>query len=96
MVSPGVLWFLSMGIVLDITAVIFMIVGSNNTTLTLHSFLGYSAFLVMLTDVVFIWRVYFKEQLNAMVGKKLLFYSKLAYGWWIIAYITGSILVIWR
>lgn len=94
MVSPGVLWFLTLGVVLDITATIFMIIGSQNTPFTLHGFLGYSALLGMLIDVIFIWRVYSKDKLNATIGKKLQIYSRIAYGWWVIAYITGSLLVI--
>lgn len=96
MVSPGVLWFLTMGVILDIIATIFMIVGSQNPGFTLHGFLGYSALLVMLIDVVFIWRVYYREKINVFAGEKLLLYSKVAYGWWIVAYLTGSMLVIWR
>ncbi|MCG6189464.1 hypothetical protein [Maribellus maritimus] len=96
MVSPGVLWFLTLGVVLDIVATIFMIVGAKNPGFTLHGFLGYSALLVMLIDVIFIWQIYYRENINAHVGKKLLTYSKIAYGWWIVAYITGSLLIIWR
>lgn len=96
MVSPGVLWFLTMGVVLDIIATLFMIVGSQNTPFTLHGFLGYSALLIMLIDVILIWRIYFNEEINAFVGKKLLLYSKIAYSWWIVAYLTGSMLIIWR
>ncbi|MBN1985585.1 MAG: hypothetical protein JW761_04740 [Prolixibacteraceae bacterium] len=96
MVSPGVLWFLTMGVVLDIIATIFMIVGSRNTPFTLHGFLGYSALLIMLIDVILIWRIYLNEEINAFVGKKLLLYSKIAYSWWIVAYLTGSMLIIWR
>lgn len=93
-VSSLVLWFLTLGVVLDITATIFMIIGSQNTPFTLHGFLGYSALLAMLIDVIFIWRIYTKERLNATIGRKLQIYSRFAYGWWVVAYITGSLLVI--
>ncbi len=96
MITPGVLWFLTAGIVLDISATVCMIIGSQNSPFTLHGFLGYSALLVMLVDVFFIWRMRIKQKMNAVVGKKLLLYSKAAYGWWVIAYITGSMLVIWK
>lgn len=96
MVSPGVLWFLTMGVVLDIIASIFMIIGSQKTPFTPHGFLGYSALLVMLVDVYLIWRIYYKEKINAFVGKKILAYSKIAYAWWVIAYLTGSLMIIWR
>ena len=95
-ISPGVLIFLTAGIILDISATVLMIIGSQNTPFTFHGFLGYSALLVMLTDVILIWRHYMRTGINDFVGKKLLMFSKLAYGWWVIAYITGSMLVIWK
>lgn len=95
MVSPGVLLFLNLGVLLDIVATGFMIVGSSNTPFTLHGFLGYSALLTMLIDVILIWRLAIKKKINANATKKVLIYSKFAYGWWVVAYITGSLLVIW-
>lgn len=95
MVSPGVLLFLTAGVILDIAGTILMIVGSKNTPFTLHGCIGYSALLAMLTDLILIWLVYSKKGLNTFVSKYLYLYSKIAYGWWVIAYITGSLLVIW-
>lgn len=94
-VSPGVLWFLSLGVFLDIVATVFMIIGSKSPGFTLHGLLGYSALLVMLIDVVFVWSEYIKDK-HTFVGKGLLIYSKIAYGYWVIAYLTGSLLIIWR
>lgn len=96
MISPGVLWFLSIGLLLEIAAVICMIIGAQNMPFTLHVLLGYSALLVMSIDVVLVWRLFYREGKNAFAGKKLLIYSKIAYGWFLIAYLTGSMLVIWR
>jgi len=96
MVTPGVLWFLSLGVVLDIIASIFMIIGSRYNMFTLHSLLGYSAMLAMIVEVSLIWRVYFLKRNNAVLNKKLLTLARLTYGWWIAAYITGSLLVIWK
>lgn len=92
-VTGKVLGFLSSGIVLDIAATICMIIGSKNTPFTIHGFLGYSAFLVMFIDLVLVWRVRRNKGMNGKIGKALLLYAKLAYGWWVIAYITGSLLV---
>lgn len=88
------LWFLSVGIVLDISATLCMILGSTNSPFTVHGFLGYSALLVMAIDIILVWRVYSKNGIEAKIEKPLLIYAKLAYGWWVIAYITGSLLVI--
>lgn len=95
-VTPGVLIFISIGVVLDIVAVVFMISGSRNTPFSLHGFLGYSAFLTMVIDLFFIWRSYKRNGRDSVINKALITYSKIAYGWWVIAYFTGSLLVIWK
>ena len=92
-ISRKVLVFLTAGVVLDISATICMIIGSQNTPFTLHGFLGYSALLAMLTDLVLIWRSRMRNGINSPVSRKLHLYSRYAYMWWIIAYITGSLLV---
>jgi len=88
-----VLIFISLGIILDITATICMILGSSNSPFTIHGFLGYSALLGMLIDVILIWRFYQKNGSIVEVPKKLHRYTLFAYLWWVIAYITGSMLV---
>ena len=94
LVSKSVLWFLFIGTLLDIVAATCMIIGSQNTPFTKHGFLGYSAFLVMLVVLVLVWKVYKAKGLNAVINKPLHLYVKLAYGWWLIAYITGSVMII--
>lgn len=93
-VSKGVLGFLTLGILLDASAICCMIIGSKNTPFTLHGFIGYLAFIVMAIDVILIWRTFIKKGLNVKVNHKLHLYSRLAYIWWIMAYITGSLLII--
>jgi hypothetical protein len=95
-VSTGVLVYLTIGIVLDLIAATLMITGSRHTPFSLHGFLGLSAILVMFIDVVLLWRFFRKNGSDAVVSKALLTYSKLAYLWWIVAYLTGSVLIIWR
>jgi hypothetical protein len=95
-VSTGVLVYLTTGIVLDLIAATLMIIGSRHTPFSLHGFLGLSAILVMFIDVVLLWRFFSKNGSDTLVPKTLLIYSKLAYLWWIIAYLTGSVLIIWR
>jgi len=95
-VSTGVLVYLTVGIVLDFIAATLMIIGSRHTPFSLHGFIGLSAILVMFIDVVWLWRFFNKNGSNTTVPKPLLLYSKLAYLWWIIAYLTGSVLIIWR
>jgi uncharacterized repeat protein (TIGR03987 family) len=92
-VVKTVLAFVTIGIVLDVTATICMIIGSTNSPFTFHGFLGYSALLVMLIDVVLIWSFYMKNGSDLEVPKKLHRYTLYAYLWWVVAYITGSMLV---
>ena len=92
-ISGRVLVFLTLGVVLDITATTCMIIGSANTPFTFHGFLGYSALAVMLIDVIRIWYNYRQKGINAPVPRTLHIYSRYAYSWWVIAYITGGLLV---
>jgi len=93
-IGPTVMRFVTIGIILDIIATTFMIVGSPNSPFTYHGFLGYSALGVMLIDVILIWRLKLKEGIDAEVPKGLHFYSRYAYAWWVIAFITGGLMVI--
>lgn len=89
---PRVLIFITLGVVLDITATIFMILGSRNSPFTVHGFIGYSALIVMLIELVRIWRSYNKAGMDAEIPKGLHLYSRFAYIWWVIAYFTGSLI----
>ena len=92
-VSNRVLIFLTLGIVLDVIATTFMILGSGNTPFTLHGFIGYSSLGAMLIDTVLIWRHRLASSAEEDVPKRLHLYSRYAYIWWIIAFITGGLLV---
>jgi len=74
-----VLIFVSAGIILDITATIYMIIESSNTPFTLHGFLGYSALFAMLIDVVLIWKFYNQNGSEIIVPQWLHRYTLYAY-----------------
>jgi len=95
LLSPWVLLFLTLGLLLDIVAVSFMITGSNNSPFNLHGLLGYSGILLMLINVIFIWKEYRVKGINSKLSKNIVRYTKYAYLWWLIVYFTGSLLVIW-
>jgi hypothetical protein len=88
-----VLIALTIGIILDITATAFMIIGSPNSPFTFHGFLGYSALLAMLIDTILVWRFRITKGNDTVVSKPLHLYSRYAYSWWVIAFISGSLLV---
>ncbi len=92
-VDRFVLFFLTTGVLLDITATACMIIGSANSFATLHGIIGYSALAVMLADAVLLWKLWWKEKKPAFVNRKLNLYSRYAYAWWVIAYITGAVIV---
>ena len=92
-VSSVVLIFLTLGWLLDVSATIMMSIGSSNSPFTLHGILGYSALLLMTIETYLIWRIKIKHGLKTIVPKNVHLYSRLAYIWWVIAYITGSMLV---
>jgi hypothetical protein len=81
----------TIGVVLDITATAFMISGSRNSPFTFHGFLGYSALAGMLADTILVWR-YAREQNLQPVSAGLSLYTRMAYGWWVLAYIAGGLI----
>lgn len=93
-VTNSVLIFLSSGIIFDIVATVFMIIGSKNSPFTLHGFLGYSALLAMLVDFFLLWKHRIQNDAETLVSNKLHLYSRYAYAWWMIAFITGGLLVL--
>ena len=92
-VTSRVLLFYTVGISLDITATILMIIGSSRGMVTIHGFIGYSSLLGMLADTFLLWRHNLKTGPEKDVSNRLHLYSRIAYTWWIIAYITGGLLV---
>lgn len=95
-VNKTVLIFLTMGVCFDITATIFMILGSSKGMLTLHGIIGYSSLAAMVADAVLIWRQKTAKGMNSEVPKGLHLYSRYAYIWWVLAFITGGLLVALR
>jgi len=79
---------------MDIAATVLMIIGSPNSPFTLHGFLGYSALLAMVTDTILMWRFRLSHDVDATVAQGLHLYSRYAYLWWGVAFVSGSLLVI--
>lgn len=93
-VLPRVLIFLTLGIIADIIATGFMIAGSSKGLFTLHGFIGYSSLLGMLIDNILIWRIRVKKGIGADVPVAIHLFSRYAYIWWVVAFITGGLLVV--
>ena len=92
-VNGNVLLFYTIGVCLDITATILMIIGSSKGIITPHGLIGYSSLLGMLADTILLWRHNLRLGPESEVTRGLHIYSRIAFIWWIIAYITGGLLV---
>jgi hypothetical protein len=90
--TPAVRGWLTAGVVFDVTATALMIVASKSVAPTLHGVLGYSALALMLTDTTLLWR-HARAHGQAEVPGPLHIFSRVAYGYWVIAYFTGATLV---
>ena len=86
-ITKFVLAFLTLGVTLDITSTVLMIMGSSG--ITYHGFIGWSALLVMLIDAILIWRYWLKNK-SATVSRGLNLYTRYAYAWWVVAYFAGA------
>jgi len=86
--------FLTLGVALDILATTLMIAGSSNSPFTLHGILGYSSLLGMLVDAALIWRHYLRSGAESPIPRRLHLYTRVAYLWWVAAFITGALLVL--
>lgn len=85
--------FQIIGVCFDIIATTCMIIGSSNTPFTLHGILGYSSLTGMLIDTYLIMKIKSVAGIGSALPKYLKIYSTLAYLWWIMAYITGALIV---
>lgn len=93
--TSKLLRFLTLGVIFDISATVCMIVGSPNSPFTLHGFIGYISLLGMLIDAILIWRHKLKNGSEEKFSDSLHLFSKIAYWVWVLlAYVTGSALVV--
>ena len=90
-VSKRILLFLTAGILFDITSTVLMIVGSTNIPITVHGVIGYTALLAMLIDAILIWRHWGRNG-NSKIPRGLHIYTRIAYSWWVLAYIIGTVM----
>lgn len=90
-VTGTVVGFLTAGVFLDIVATVFMILGSGKL-LSLHGLLGYTALAGMMAEVVVTWRWRMSRD-DAPITGGMALYSKIAYGYWVLAFLSGGLLV---
>jgi hypothetical protein len=91
-ITAFVLTFITIGIILDVTATGFMIAGSRRIPLTFHGILGYSALIAMLIDTILFWKTRLQGALKP--SRRLHLYTRFAYGWWVLAYFAGGFIAV--
>lgn len=90
-VTRRALAFLAFGVGLDVAATVCMILGSGKV-LTLHGVLGYSALAGMLVETVLAARHRLRLA-DAEVPGWLHLFTRTAYSWWVVAFVSGGLLV---
>ena len=90
-VTGNAIAFLTAGLGFDVVATIFMILGSGKL-ISLHGLLGYSALAGMLAEVIVAWRWRLRSA-EASITPGMALYSRLAYGYWVLAFLSGGALV---
>lgn len=94
--SNSVLFFLTVAVTFDLIATSCMMIGATDTYFTFHGIMGYIGLLLMIIDAVYVWKHKIKNGAEAVFSKGLNLYSKLAYTWWVIAFVTGVIISLKR
>jgi len=91
-----VLVFITLAVIFDIAATTCMMIGTTRTYFTFHGILGYIGLLLMVADAFLLWKFKLKYGADVLISKSLNSFSKIAYIWWIIAFITGVLVSIFR
>lgn len=90
--SLKLLWLFSLGLLFDVTATCLMILGSSNSPFTVHGFIGYSALTAMIIEVILLWRLKAAKGNSITIPASIHFYTKIAYTWWVLAFISGGMI----
>jgi hypothetical protein len=93
--SRKVLSFLTIGVVLDVSATICMIIGSGHFV-TVHGIIGYSSLTGMLMDTVLSYRHTWRNGPGSPLTARFNRGSRIAYYYWVLAYITGAMIVMMK
>ncbi|MCK9421555.1 MAG: hypothetical protein M0Q38_03055 [Bacteroidales bacterium] len=94
-ITRHVLTFLTIGIIFDITSTICMIISSGKV-ITFHGMIGYFSLAGMLIDTIMSYVNVKRHGLNSVLSKKFIRWSQIAFFYWLLAYITGAIIVMSR
>lgn len=94
--TTRVILLITFAVLFDITATACMMIGTTRTYFTFHGILGYIGLLLMIIDFILLLKFRIKYGSETAITEPLNKYSKIAYYWWLVAFITGVIVSIFR
>lgn len=94
--TKSVLNYITLAVIFDIAATTCMMIGTTRTYFTFHGILGYVGLLLMVTDAFLLWKFRLKNGAEILISKSLNSFSRIAYIWWLVAFITGVLVSIFR
>ncbi|HNW96995.1 MAG TPA: hypothetical protein PKK00_01125 [Bacteroidales bacterium] len=80
----------------DITATTLMIIGSSKGPLTLHGIIGYTSLGAMIFEAITFYLLIKKNDFGKIFSNKSLKVFTFIFIYWVLAYITGAILIMLR
>jgi hypothetical protein len=92
-ITLQVLTFLTIGILFDITSTVCMIISSGKV-ISFHGVIGYVSLAAMITDTALSYARVHRHGLNSPLPAAFIRWSQAAFAYWVLAYVTGAILVI--
>lgn len=87
-----VMTFLTLGVIFDITSTVCMVISSGHA-LTLHGVVGYSSLAGMLIDTIISYRRVNTLGTGCEVTARFSRWSRVAYFYWLAAYVTGVLII---
>ena len=94
--TKSVLIFITLAVLFDIAATTCMMIGTTRTYFTFHGIMGYIGLLLMIIDAVLLWKYKIKQGAEVLISKSLNLFSRIAYTWCVIAFMTGVLISIFR
>jgi len=66
---------------------------SSGKVISFHGMIGYLSLAAMVTDTVLSWLSVNRHGLNSVLSGKFIRWSQAAFAYWVLAYITGAVIV---
>lgn len=92
-ISNCMLFYISLALILNIVASIFLFAGSEREWFSTHGALGYIALLVLMIVCLKIWNIRIKIGGQAEINEAVNLFLRFSYVWWLFTFFTGVVQV---